>query len=238
MSNSQREAMPNGQGAAARADELIRRLVLEGFYPPGARISDLKLSQQLGVGRMHVRESFQRLAKDGVLTTIPNRGTFVTSLDSGQVAELLEVREAIEVEAVRLAAQRATPKDLSPLRELIEVSRLALVRHGGAYPMDLDFHEGLVALAGNKRLATISHEINTLLRLARARAGTKLKRWHESIQEHSDILSAIDSRDFKKAESVMRHHLAMSRRALHPEVSAGTASADSGPASSSNAPDA
>lgn len=238
MSNSQREALPNGQSAAARADELIRRLVLEGFYPPGERISDLKLSKQLGVGRMHVRESFQRLAKDGVLTTIPNRGTFVTTLDLNQVAELLEVREAIEVEAVRLAAQRAEPKDLVPLRELNEVSRLSLVHHGGTYPMDLDFHEGLVSLAGNKRLATISHEVNILLRLARARAVTNLTRWHESIKEHSDILNAIDSRDTKKAESVMRHHLAMSRHALHPEIGESAAPADTGSATRSSAQDA
>lgn len=104
--------------------------------------------------------------------------------------------------------------------------------------MDLDFHEGLVALAGNKRLATISHEINTLLRLARARATTSLKRWHESNQEHSDILSTIDSRDVKKAESVMRHHLAMSRRALHPEVSAGAMPTEGESFSSSKVPDA
>ncbi len=238
MSSSQRETLPNGQSAAARADELIRRLVLEGFYPPGERISDLKLSQQLGVGRMHVRESFLRLAKEGILTTVPNRGTFVTSLDSHEVAELLEAREAIEVEAARLAAQRATPENLAPLRELVEVSRLSLVHHGGTYPMDLDFHESLVALTGNKRLVTMSHEVNTLLRLARARASTKLKRWHESIREHSDILTAIDSRDPREAESVMRRHLMMSRRALHPEINIATPPVDGGSAASSNASDA
>lgn len=207
-----------GRTAADRSDDLIRRLVLEGFYAPGERISDLKLSERIGVGRMHVRESFQRLAKEGILTVVPNRGAFVTELEPDEIAELLELREAIEVEAARLAAQRAPLEGFAPLREMLEISRLSLVQHGGLYPMDLDFHEALVRLTGNRRLEAVSREVNTLLRLARARATHSHTRWRESIQEHADVLGAIEARDAGRAESLMRHHLAMSRKALHPQV--------------------
>lgn len=206
-----------------RPDDAIRRLVLEGFYQPGERISDLKLAQKLGIGRMHVREAFQRLAKEGILIVIPRRGTFVTKLEPHMVMALLEVREAIEVQAARLAALRANPEEIAPLRELLAVSRMSLVHHGGIYPMDLDFHEAVVRLTRNEKLETMSRETNLLLRLARVRSTHSLKRWRESIDEHDEVLAAIEARDVQAADRVMRLHLAKSRAAMHPDLPADAA---------------
>src|SRR3981081_1454837 len=90
-------------------DDLVARLegaIFRGEFPPGTRLREARTATHLGVCRGPLREAVRRLEGRKLVVRHPNRGTFIATLTSQELAELLEVREALEVEACRLAAKR------------------------------------------------------------------------------------------------------------------------------------
>ena len=97
-----------GQRRGQTVDDIIERLreaILAGRIVPGQRLVANDLTGQLGVGRGSVREAFQRLASDGLVEIIPNRGAIVRRLSRDQVRELFQIRVNLEGLAARLAAE-------------------------------------------------------------------------------------------------------------------------------------
>src|SRR5215218_7099701 len=92
---------------AEQARTLLRRSILNGVYGPGQRLKEMEISRVLGISRSPVREAIQGLANEGLVRIAPQKGAFVANLNATEVAELYEVREALEIMAVRLAAERA-----------------------------------------------------------------------------------------------------------------------------------
>src|SRR6267154_948273 len=102
-------------------DDLVARLEgasFRGAVPPGTRIREARIASQLGVGRGPWREAVRRLEGRKLVVRHANRGTFIATLTTAELAELLEVREALEVEACRLAAKRVTKEGLEKLRRI------------------------------------------------------------------------------------------------------------------------
>ena len=107
----------------------IRQRVYNGEYRPGERLVERDLASDFGVSRLPVREALRTLRQEGLLTELPKRGIAVRSLERKDVEELFDVREALEVMACQLAAQRATEDDLGMLRDLVQRSREAVSAH-------------------------------------------------------------------------------------------------------------
>ena len=101
---------------ADRAYYAIRELIVTLELPPGAVVREPELTERLGIGRTPVREALRRLAQERLVEVFPRRGMFVTKVDVRDLARLCEVRVALEPEAARLAAERATQADLAELR--------------------------------------------------------------------------------------------------------------------------
>lgn len=186
---------------------MLRRAILDGIFAPGQRLNELELSQSLGISRSPIREAFQSLAKEGIVTLVANRGAFVAEFDLREIEELYEVRNALEVEAARLAALRADEHDLSLLQQALAMNRLALGGDRESYPPDLDFHDHLVDSVRNPRLAREIAEVNQLLRVARARSGFVPERARAAYEEHVAIYEAIADGDPERAATEMRNHL-------------------------------
>ncbi|NIV77093.1 MAG: FCD domain-containing protein, partial [Gammaproteobacteria bacterium] len=88
--------------------------------PPGAVVAEKPLIEELGIGRTPIREALQRLAVEGLLHHMPNRGMFVSEISATSVQQIYEFRELIDGYAARLAATRATPEDAEDLMQLHE----------------------------------------------------------------------------------------------------------------------
>src|SRR3954451_25024968 len=108
-----------GGSFADRAYYAIRELIVTLALPPGAVVREPELTAQLGIGRTPVREALRRLAQERLIEVFPRRGMFVTKVDVRDLARLCEVRVALEPEAARLAAERATRADLDELQALL-----------------------------------------------------------------------------------------------------------------------
>lgn len=98
-----------GTSLSDRAHRQIEEMIVRQELPPGSVVSKQKLSRQLGIGVMPIREALQMLERDGLVAIVPRRGVIVTELNPIKQMRLLEVRRDLERLVARLAAERATP---------------------------------------------------------------------------------------------------------------------------------
>ncbi len=94
----------------------LRGLIVSLELAPGAVIDERALIERLGIGRTPIREALRRLAHEQLVEVFPRRGMFVTNVDVRDLARISEVREALEPEAARLAAERATEEERDAAR--------------------------------------------------------------------------------------------------------------------------
>lgn len=208
---NEKKVKASGAEAVDYSVRTLRRQIVDGFHHPSQRISDLAVSEELTVSRTSVRESFQKLVTEGLLFIVPNRGAFVVERSAEEIIELYEVREALEVSAIRLAIEKASNEKLNSLKEMLSVTRTSMIEHGGRYPVEVDFHKSICDLAENKELAQTLEIVNCKLKIARRQSGYIPERARAAYAEHKEILEAMILRDIPTAEALIRQHLANSR---------------------------
>src|SRR3989440_5438513 len=103
-----------------RVHAFLREEILSNRLQPGAELQEVALSEQLGVSRGPIREAIGRLAAEGLVTVRPRRGAVVRSLSKDEFLEAYQVREALEMMAVRLAVPRLRKEDFEELQRLNE----------------------------------------------------------------------------------------------------------------------
>jgi DNA-binding GntR family transcriptional regulator len=190
----------------ALEEELAQR-ILNGELHPGERLRELELSAQYGVGRHTLRAAFDALVRRGLLERARNRGVSVRALDGRDLAEVYEVRTALEVQAVRtLAGKRAVPEAARQALERLESLpgdapwRLVV----GA---DFDFHGALVTSAGNACLERTHGALKGEILLGLAQLGRGYASVRTLAAEHRGLLRAIEAGRPAAAEREMRKHL-------------------------------
>ena len=184
----------------------LRERIIEGELPPGQRLVERDLSDELEVSRITIREAFQTLAVEGLVTQHARRGASVTPFGRDEIRNLLELREPLEGLAARLAAVRHTERDGDQLRSTLTDSRRLLeVRDSrGASAANLAFHEAVGQASGNPLLLANIVGLHSQLRRL-FRTTPQLQRDH--VDEHELILDAILARDPGRAEALSRSHL-------------------------------
>lgn len=204
-------AKASGADAINHCEAIIRGRILDGHYRAGQRVSDSALSEELGISRTTVRETFQRLVTDGLLTVIPYRGAFVARLSETEVRDLYEVREALETLAVYLATKKASAESLLSLREMLTQTERTMRERGGRYPEEFDFHQSIIELAENAELRSHLASVHGRLKLVRVQSGYQVERAQSAYEEHVAILDAMIRRESGEAQMKMRAHLKHSR---------------------------
>lgn len=179
---------------------------------PGDKLSDLRLSEDLGVSRTPVREALHRLAQDGIVRNESRRGFYVASFSSQDVQEIYDIRASLEVLAVRKALPHLTDDALTAAqRALDEVSERVARREEGAgeafLTVDREFHQMVVRAARNRRLTTLMGSLQAQIGVFQV-YGTHLKPLvEESIEHHRVILAALQRRDGDAAARAMERHI-------------------------------
>ena len=192
--------------------EFIKEVILSGQYEPGQRLNEVELSEAIGTSRSPIREAFQRLAKEGLVNLVPRKGAYVKAPDQRELGDLFEVREALELSSVTLAAERATASDLVELLQFLSRTRSAIKnREYRQYPWNLDFHRQIAKCAKNKYLEEKIYEVNAQLLLARQKSGSEVGRASEAFKEHKLILDALANGDPIGAQRLMKEHIRISR---------------------------
>jgi len=132
----------------------IRDRIVSGSLAPGQRIVERELAAELGVSRIPIREAFRMLETEGFVSVVPRRGVVVRRLSRHDVEELFDVREALEVLAVRRATERASDAELTHLSRIVDSGAKATTRDSGEAAASREtFHDEIIRLAHNELLA-------------------------------------------------------------------------------------
>ncbi|MEL3888881.1 GntR family transcriptional regulator [Ferrovibrio sp. MS7] len=196
--------------------ERLEAAIVAGELEPGRRISEQALASALGVSRGPLREAIRRLEGRRLLERTPNIGVRVANISIHDLKQLLEVREALEGMACRLAATEMTDSDIEELKNLLsEHERQKGLQGGTGYyqnPKDEDFHFCIAKGSRNKWLTEMLCDgLYDLLRVYRFKSSTRTGRAQQALNEHKAIVEAIASRDPDMAEAAMRRHLRNAR---------------------------
>jgi DNA-binding GntR family transcriptional regulator len=192
-----------------RAHAYLREEILSNRLPPGAELQELALSHQLGVSRGPIREALGRLAAEGLVTVRPRRGAVVHSLSSEEFLEAYQVREALEVLAVRLAVPQLGPEELERLQGLTETmaARAASGHVTEFFEANALFHETFVQISGNAKLQEIYRRLIGQMRRYWRRSLVLRGDLRRSVSEHRAILLAARQGDGEKAAALMAEHI-------------------------------
>jgi DNA-binding GntR family transcriptional regulator len=188
---------------ADRAYLAIRGLIVSLQLAPGAVIDERALMQRLGIGRTPVREALRRLAQEQLVEVFPRRGMFVTGVDVRDLARISEVREALEPEAARLAAERATEDDRAELRALLD----EIGRTGDLMGLDERVHRAVYRAAHNDLLETTLGQYYVLALRIWMIALDRAHELEEAVEAHRDLLQAILDGEGDAAAELMRAHV-------------------------------
>jgi DNA-binding GntR family transcriptional regulator len=188
---------------ADRAYLSIRGLIVSLELAPGALIDERQLVETLGIGRTPVREALRRLAQEQLVAVFPRRGMFVTGVDVRDLARISEVRAALEPEAARLAAERATDEERNELADLSD--RI----NGGADLMGLDerIHRAVYAAAHNHLLEKTLGEYYVLALRIWMIALDRAQDLEDAVEAHRDLVHEIVVGNGDGAADVMRAHV-------------------------------
>lgn len=192
-----------------RVCDLLRSRIIANELPYGAKLTEDSLAKELGVSRTPVREAFNRLAQEGLVTVFPGRGAFVATLSFSDMVQLLEIRETLEGMAARLATNRLTKANLEKLRRKMEVELEKAVGNDytGYLDVDRQFHESVISASGNQHLSQLMKSLRDRIQMLRHRSVILPGRAHKSFQEHLQIIDALAARDPDLAEERIRTHI-------------------------------
>ncbi len=196
-------------GLHEEAADRLRKLIVRGDLMPGDAINEAALSGDLGVSRTPLREAIKLVAAEGLLELRRNRSPVVASLDATEVHDLFETVGGIERIAAELAASRTTARDLQRLSDLQE--RMEQHHQSGNlrdyFEINQQVHALIVECARNNVLKTTHAQL--LVRAERARffALFSQSRWDESVEEHRQILRALQDRHAERAGDLLGRHV-------------------------------
>lgn len=206
-------ALPPLRGRTSLRDEisvLLRGAVMSGTLAPGTVYSAPSLAEQFGVSATPVREAMLDLASEGLVEIVRNKGFRVTHLSEQELDNLTELRAMIEVPTVRrIASSDVDAAEIARLRPLAAEIEAAARRRDfiSHVTVDLDFHLGLLALAGNARLVEVVRSLRTGSRLYGLRTIADEDALFASSHEHAELLDLVVAGDAAGAEALMRRHI-------------------------------
>jgi DNA-binding GntR family transcriptional regulator len=193
----------------------VRARILAGALAPGTFLREKDL-ETMGVSRTPIREALGRLASEGFLERLPHRGFRVPEESVANLLELYPIVASLELLAGRLAFDRFSAEDVARLRDIN--ARLAEARDRGDVRAMLDlntaFHRLITERGGNRRLALLLDDLRSQL--------SRLEHWYysgrdrtqRSIQEHEEIIAAVERGDRTRALELLERNMSLTYRSL------------------------
>lgn len=200
---------PTGSTVQAVADS-ITEAVRQGQLAPGQRLIEADFTRRLGVSRSSVREAFQRLTADGLLSFIPNKGVMVRQYSRKDMQDLFQVRAVLEGLAVRLATPRlaAAPGDLPQVVTALTAAEL-IGDMTALSDLNRQFHDLIITAAENPLLALHLQRLRNSVYWLQFRVLIDRESIYRTNQQHRDMAAAILANQASDAEAVMLAHVSL-----------------------------
>ncbi len=194
----------------------LRWLITEGQLPPGSRLNERVLCEQLQVSRTPLREALKVLAAERLVELSPHRGASVLALERDDVEHLFELMGALEGLSGELAARRRSEAELEQIRCL---HRDMVAAHAARdlpayYRANRDIHRTLNRCARNPMLAETYEAVNMRIQNLRFRSNFNTDKWDRAVGEHARMLEALERADAPALRALLEQHLRNKRDAV------------------------
>lgn len=206
--------------AVDHAYERIWQQLITGERKPGERLADSELAAQLGVSRTPVRQALHRLAQDELVRFDPRRGFWVRAFTAADVRELYDVRGALEVLAVRLAAPHLRSDALQEQIDQLYAVRARLAERPAALLLQHDFrlHNLLIRASRNGRLIRLLAALRSQVSLFQIRDSGYSHRLETTLDDHERILLALIEGKTDQAAAHLADHIANSKNGVLADI--------------------
>jgi len=189
--------------------DAIREAIINGTLKPRERLMEIQLADELGVSRTPIREALRKLELEGFIVMVPRKGAYVADISFKDIADIYEIRAALEGLAAGLAAERITDEELEEMeRHLVEkadaISHQDMAR---LVEVDTKFHEAIYRSSRNERLLPIMNNLREQIQRFRATSLAYPGRMKRSLEEHRAIVEAIQARDAALARQLAHEHI-------------------------------
>lgn len=195
---------------AGQIFEHLEQEILIGKYKRGEVLTELKLSEALGVSRTPIREALRRLEQEHLIEET-SRGAVVVGITEKDLEDIYEIRLNLEGLAAQRAAENATDEQLEAMREVIELQHYYADKNNDQADkikdLDSQFHEMLYRFSGSEIFVQTLLPLHKKLIKFRKASVTRHGRAVQSAAEHESIFEAIKSRDCEKAKELTLYHI-------------------------------
>jgi DNA-binding GntR family transcriptional regulator len=193
-----------------RAYNIIRNRILSGEIKPGVRIREDLLAEEISMSRTPVREAINQLSAEGLVRTIPRKGIYSVDLSKEYILDLLDVRESLEILAVKRCIERITEEQITELEKIHEdfEKMLAKGMYDKCNELDSRFHAFIAKIPGNRKLIEYLSEIEDFMQIARTIEKKTMPEQKNKItaEEHGKILDCIKNKDVDGAiEAIVKN---------------------------------
>ncbi len=196
-------------GLHEQAASKLRTMLVEGRIAPGAKLNERELAEALHISRTPLREAIKMLASEGLVDLLPNRGAVAVKLTEADVKHSFELLAELEGLAGELAATRIDEPARNELRAK-HFEMLACHARGdlsGYYRLNARIHDGINAAAANPVLASTYRQANARVQSLRFRTNQNQTKWQRAMDEHTQMVAALDARDGPALRALLKQHL-------------------------------
>ncbi len=193
----------------ARVYSELQDAILSGEFQKGEALTEIALSEKLGVSRTPVRGALGRLSEDGLVEVVPNRGAVVVGITKEDIIDIYRIRMRLEGLASAMAAEKITESDKQALMENLELSEFYMQKHDTEHSKELDtlFHKTIYKASGSRLIEKILTDLHRNTKAYRKISLTMPGRLERSGEEHREILNAILSGNAEEADRLTSLHV-------------------------------
>lgn len=198
------------------ADQVFDRLeseILSGTYAQGEILTELRLSDELGVSRTPIREALRRLEQEHIIE-FTGKGILVLGITFDDLRDIYDIRSLVEPMAAAAAAKNSNPENITDLRDALDLQEYYVSRHNPEQIkyMDSKFHEQVYKLSGSRVLYDTLLPLHNKVQKYRRASVSSNSRAEQSLEEHRSIFKAVEANDAAAAAEAMKLHVGNAMR--------------------------
>ena len=184
----------------------IRKRILTGSFRPGQKINESESALKLDISRSPVREAFRILEREGLIMTLPRKGSYITDISPQDLKELFEIRELLECHAINGVKKRAL-KSSDEIVAMVEKIGRELLKGYDALHVISGFHYDLVELSNNFRLTELYKMLAVSLRRYQAIYHSESGQRNISLEQHLGIFNFLKRGDYLQTKRLLKRHI-------------------------------
>lgn len=203
------DALASPRSRVQQVRDQLEDDIVNGRMRPGEQVQIEQLMERFAVSRTPVREALQQLEASGLVVVQPKRGTFVAQVGVPELIQMFEVMAELEALCARLAARRATPEVLADVQAALQACAVECdaQQTNAYYYANERFHALIYQACGNPFLVQQTLALKNRLKPYRRLQLQLRNRMPQSLQEHQDIVNALEQGDAEAAASAARAHV-------------------------------